>query len=281
MLNQNAAAPATLSFPAVVEVFPGHDPDHGLRCRLYHQDGWCDAWTWLSLDTTPPAALHWGTVTTMEVGKHQDDYLLLGLREDVDPPLSQLLPEQLCPIPGLLRQTTRLIDSLRIAPLRYFVTRALLQHDVLQGYWTSPASRGNHHGFPGGLAQHSLEIATMVASVEKLSPEDRELGIVFALLHDYGKIWCYDPIAFDPVNPREHEAHGLSRLEFDLIYLTRQDPRLGALMRELLGGPRAPREDKYPLAIGRIVRSFDQMSCEMTRKKPAKSRATFDCDIPF
>ncbi len=281
MLNRNLAAPATHSFPAVVEVLPGHDPDHGLRCRLYHEDGWCDAWTWLSLDTTPPAALHWGTVTTMEVGKHQDDYLLLGLREDVDPPLSQLLPEQLCPLPGVLRQTTRLIDSLQIAPLRYFVTRALLQQDVLHGYWNSPASRSNHHGFPGGLAQHSLEIATMVASVDKLSLEDRELGIVFALLHDYGKIWCYDPIAFDPVNPREHEAHGLSRLEFDLVYLTRQDPRLGALMRELLGGPRAHREDKYPLAIGRIVRSLDQMSCEMTRKAREKSRATFDCDIPF
>ncbi|ODS63712.1 MAG: hypothetical protein ABS41_05165 [Arenimonas sp. SCN 70-307] len=281
MLNPNVAAPATHSFPAVVEVLPGHDPDHGLRCRLYHEDGWCEAWTWLSLDTTPPAALHWGTVTAMEVGKRQEDYLLLGLRENVDPPLSQLLPEQLCPLPGVLRQTTRLIDSLQIAPLRYFMTRALLQQDALHGYWNSPASRGNHHGFPGGLALHSLEIATMVASVEKLSLEERELGIVFALLHDYGKIWCYDPIAFDPVDPRDHEAHGLSRLEFDLIYLTRQDPRLGALMRELLGGPRAPREAKYPLAIGTVVRSFDQMSCEMTRREPAESRATFDCDIPF
>ena len=281
MLDPNAAAPATLSFPAVVEVLPGHDPDHGLRCRLYHEDGWCEAWTWLSLDTTPPAALHWGTVTTMEVGKHQEDYLLLGLREDVDPPLSHLLPEQLCPLPGVLRQTTLLIDSLQIAPLRYFMTRALLQHDVLHGYWNSPASRRDHHAYPGGLAQHSLEVATMLASASGLPQEDRELGIVFALLHDYGKIWCYDPIAFDPVDPRDHEAHGLSRLDFDLIYLTRQDPRLGALMRELLGGPRAPREGKYPLAIGRIVRSFDQMSCEKTRKEPAESCATFDCDIRF
>jgi hypothetical protein len=281
MFNQNAAAPATLTFPAVVEVFPGHDPDHGLRCRLYHEDGWCDAWTWLSLDTTPPAALHWGTVTTMEVGKHQDDFLLLGLREDVDPPLSQLLPDQLCPLPGVLRQTTRLIDSLQIAPLRYFVTRALLQQDVLHGYWNSPASRRDHHAYPGGLAQHSLEVATMLASASGLPQEDRELGIVFALLHDFGKIWCYDPTAFDPVDPRQHEGHGLSRLEFDLIYLTRQDPRLGALMRELLGGPRAPREGKYPLAIGRIVRSFDQMSCEKTRRAARELCATLDWDPVF
>ena len=121
----------------------------------------------------------------------------------------------------------------------------------------------------------------MLASASGLPQEDRELGIVFALLHDFGKIWCYDPIAFDPVDPREHEAHGLGRLEFDLVYLIRQDPRLGALMRELLGGPRAPREGKYPLAIGRIVRSFDQMSCEKTRREPAETCATFDCDIPF
>lgn len=99
MLNPNAAAPSTLTYPAVVEVLPGHDPDHGLRCRLYHEDGWCDAWTWLSLDTTPPAALHWGAVTTMEVGKHQDDYLLLSRREDVDPPLSQVASGAAVPPP--------------------------------------------------------------------------------------------------------------------------------------------------------------------------------------
>lgn len=168
-----------------------------------------------------------------------------------------------------------------MAPLRYCVTRDLLQQDVLHGYWNSPASRRDHHAYPGGLAQHSLEVATMLASASGLPQEDRELGIVFALLHDFGKIWCYDPTAFDTVDPRKHEAYGLSRLDFDLIYLTRQDPRLGALMRELLGGPRAPREGKYPLAIGRIVRSFDQMSCEKTRRAARELCATLDWDPVF
>ena len=281
MLNQTTAAHPTLRFPAVVEVLPDRSPDHGLRCRLYHQDGCCEAWTWLALDTAPPAALHWGTVITMEIGQHPDDLLLLGLREDVEPTLSSLLPEHLCPIPGVLRQTTRLIDNLRNVPLRRFVTRALLNQDTLRGYWASPASRRDHHAYPGGLAEHSLEVATMLATASGLLEEDRELGIVFALLHDFGKIWCYDPISFDPVDPREHEAHGLAQLEFDLLYLSRQEPRLGALMHELLGGPRAPRDSKYPLAIGRIVRSFDQMSCEKTRKVSPESRATLDWDVPF
>lgn len=121
----------------------------------------------------------------------------------------------------------------------------------------------------------------MAASVALVSHEERELGIVFALLHDYGKIWCYGPIALEPVDSREHEADGLKRLEFDLVYLSRQDPRLGAIMRELLGGPRAPRDDNYPLAINTLVRALDQMSCEMTRKAKAKSLATFDCDMPL
>jgi hypothetical protein len=281
MLNSIIAGPTTLQFPAVVEVIANRDPDHGLRCRLYHQDGCCEAWTWLSLDTAPSAALHWGTVTTMEIGQHPEDRVLLGLRECVDLPLSSLLPQSLCPIPGVLRQATRLVDRLCSAPLRRFVTGALLGRDTLHGYWTSPASRRDHHAYPGGLAEHSLEVATMLATASGLREEDRELGIVFALLHDFGKIWCYDPIAFDPVDARAHEAHGLAQLEYELARLCQQDKRLGALMRELLGGPRAPRENKYPLAIGRVVRSFDQMSCEKTRKVSAESRATLDWDVPF
>ncbi|PRH81280.1 hypothetical protein [Arenimonas caeni] len=287
MFNSKRVAPAALKFPAVVEVISDPDPNHGVRCRLYSSCDWREAWTWLPLDTTLYGPLLWGVATTLEIGRPSEDLLLVDLHQDADLPLSNLLPEQLCPIPGLVRQTTRLIDGLQHAALREFITRALLQPDVLHGYWNSPASRGNHHGYPGGLAQHSLEIATMVASVdpewlkERDWHQDRELGIVFALLHDYGKIWCYDPIAFEPVDSREHEALGLLKLEEPLRILTQQDRNLGIQMRELLSGRQTQRKGPYPLAINKVVRAFDQFSCEMTRKPKAESRATFDCDIPF
>ena len=273
MIDPKYIAPETYRFPAVVEMLPGYDPNHGVRCRLYHQDGCVDAWTWLSLDPLPNV-LYWGWVSTMDIGSAYNDLLLLGLRENTDQPLASLLPERLCPINGVVRQVSALVDGLRNKPLRRFMTRTLLNQEALHGYWTSPASRRDHHAYPGGLAEHSLEVATMLATSSGLPDEDRELGIVFALLHDYGKIWCYDPVSFDPVDPREHEAHGLAKLEFDLLYLRRENARLGDLMVELLGGARAPREGRYPLAIGRIVRSFDQMSCEKTRRTLAKSRAT-------
>lgn len=277
MIDPKSLAPETYRFPAVVEVLPGHDPIYGVRCRLYHQDGCLDAWTWLSLDPTPNV-LYWGWVNTMDIGLAFNDVLLLGLRENVNQPLSNLLPENLCPIEGVVRQVSALVDGLRIRPLRRFMTRTLLNQDALHGYWTSPASRRDHHAYPGGLAEHSLEVARMLDTSSGLLDEDRELGIVFALLHDYGKIWCYGPVAFDPVDAREHEAHGLAQLEFDLLCLRREHARLGDLMVELLGGARAPREGRYPLAIGRIVRSFDQMSCEKTRRTLTESLSTLVSD---
>jgi hypothetical protein len=282
MLTPTTSAPATLEFPATVEVLPGQNPHYGLRCRLYHRDGWCDAWTWLPLPPAPSGALRTGVVTTLDIGQDPNDLLLLGLREDANTSLSSLLPETLCPLSGVLRQITRMIDGLCNPPLQEFMSHALLLNSVvLHGYWNSPASRRDHHAYPGGLAEHSLEVATMLATASGLPEQDRALGIVFALLHDYGKIWCYDPLAFDPVDPRQHEAHGLAQLAPALRRLHEQDAWLGARLQELLGGRRAPRENKYPLAIGRIVRSFDQMSCEKTRKVVAESRATSDWDIPF
>lgn len=277
MTGSNLIVPETSRFPAVVEVFSGYDPDYGVRCRLYHQDGFVDAWTWLSLDPTPNV-LYWGWVSTMEIGPTYNDVLLLGLHTNADQPLSSLLPESLCPVDGVVRQVSALIDGLGSRPLRRFMTRTLLNQEALHGYWTSPASRRDHHAYPGGLAEHSLEVATMLATSVGLPDKDRELGIVFALLHDYGKIWCYDPSVFDPVDPREHEAHGLARLELELADLRRESPRLGQLIVELLGGARAPREGRYPLAIGRIVRSFDQMSCEKTRRHWTKPRLTLVAD---
>ncbi len=270
MFDTQIIAPDTHRFPAVVEVLPGHDPNLGVRCHLYQRNGWAGAWTWLPLDHAPPGLLYWGTVTTIEIGQGANDLLLVGLRECADQPLSTLLPESLCPIAGVVRQTAALIDGLHCTPLRRFMTRALLTQDALRGYWSSPASRRDHHAYPGGLAEHSLEVATMLATSSGLLDEDRELGIVFALLHDYGKIWCYDQLAFHPVDPREHEAFGLVQLESALLYLRRDHARLGDLTVELLGGARAPREGRYPLAIGRIVRSFDQMSCEKTRRTLSK-----------
>lgn len=106
----------------------------------------------------------------------------------------------------------------------------------------------------------------MVATGSGLPEEERELGIALALLHDYGKIWCYEDWDGSRVDSREHESFGLSQLSRPLQLLQFDEPDLGARMQELLGGRRASRSSQYPLAIGRTVHAFDQMSCEKTRR---------------
>lgn len=281
MFDHNHVVHDTAHFPAIVEVTAKQSDNLGLLCRIYHQNGWCDAKTWLSLQTTPPYVLHWGWATTLALGEDQTDVLLLGLRENPDQPLATLLSDSWCPIPNIVSQTTALIDDLLSQPLHQFMTRALLHWDAMHGYWQSPASRRNHHAYPGGLAQHSLEVATMLVTSSGLTQEDRELGTAFALLHDYGKIWCYTPDAVGRVDSRQHEAIGLTELEPGLLHLRGQDERLGALMEELLGGRRTPREGRYPLAIGQIVRSFDQMSCEMSRRVSPKASDMSWLELPI
>jgi hypothetical protein len=83
----------------------------------------------------------------------------------------------------------------------------------------------DHHNFVGGLARHSLEVATMVASSSLLSKDDRDLGISMALLHDYGKIWCYRDGKYTADHKRGHEVVGLEKLAPHLDILRRESPR--------------------------------------------------------
>lgn len=61
------------------------------------------------------------------------DTLLLGMKEDRDTPLDLMLADDMCPISEVVMQTARLIDSLRISPLRRFLGAALIRPDVLYG----------------------------------------------------------------------------------------------------------------------------------------------------
>ena len=171
----------------------------------------------------------------------------------------------LCPIVGVVAQIRELIQGIESWPLRRFVLAALTQPDAATGFWLAPASIGHHHSHPGGLAQHSLEVAVMVANSTALPTSDRDLGIALALLHDYGKIWCYHDGQYTADHKRGHVLVGLDKLKPLLATLRQQDEEAALKMEELLGGRRERSDHRYPLAIGRIVNAFDQFSCEKAR----------------
>ena len=193
MRETHYVVPPTVTFPAAIELLTGKSSGLGKRCRIHHREGYVDAWTWLDLGAPGDSRVLAGAATTMEISCHGTDYLLLGLVQEADQPLTCLLADELCPIPGVVRQTALLVDGLKNPAVRKFVRHALLLPGALTGFWQRPASRRDHHAYPGGLAEHSLEVATMVASVSGLMEADRELGIAFGLLHDFGKVWSLWP----------------------------------------------------------------------------------------
>jgi len=263
MLDTTLKAPQTMRYPAILEGLTEPDAQGACLCRVHDRHGTSEGWTWLSSPSTNGPMT--GEVTVMTLGFDVADLLVLGFDPLPHLPLAEALDEKRCPIPGLVRQVSDLIESLRTDAFYRFVREALLHPDALLHFWISPASRRDHHAYAGGLAEHSLEVATMVASASGLPKDDREIGIVFALLHDYGKLWCYGPDA-PRRNSLAHEQIGYDALLPALDRLIEAEPDAGARLAELLGGPKAPRGTAYPLAIGTIVRAFDQMSCEKTRR---------------
>lgn len=267
-MNPIIVAPYTCRLPAAVAVESGGDRARGYRCRVVCREGIIDAWTWMDLAGPNVERTHHGTASILPLGTAPDTHLLVGFTADSYEPLGNILPDDLCPIPDVVRHTTSLVDQLCNEPLRDFVVRALLRVPALTHFWICPASRADHHAYSGGLAEHSLDVALAVSTAHGLPRIERELGIVYALLHDYGKLWWLDPTLRDPQEHRSHEVLGRARLQTDLDELRHDDPILADTLDELLGGPSIPRSTRYPLAIRKVVQAFDQMSCEKTRDLP-------------
>jgi len=64
-----------------------------------------------------------------------------------------------------------------------------LQGESWKKFEAAPAAKSLHHGYRGGLLEHSGEVAALCDSVACTIPHlDRDLLITAALLHDFGKL---------------------------------------------------------------------------------------------
>lgn len=128
----------------------------------------------------------------------------------------RLIPLSSCPHPDIPERLELLVDRLTVPALRDFVEALFNDGDLREAFLHAPASRHHHHSHPGGLAEHSLECAEIVAGLPLFSVEERELGGVAALCHDIGKVWT-------------HSGRRRSVLDHDLIVLEVLAPFLKGL----------------------------------------------------
>jgi hypothetical protein len=242
--------------PALVEVVEAAGPS-GSVVRIQTHTGTRLAWCWVALNRHD--TVRRGHASILPFRRSIPQEVLVGFEPDDRIPIRDLVHDGLCPIPDVVAHTVALVESIDHPGIRECVTSALLDSRASPRFWRCPASLAHHHAIEGGLALHSLEVATLVASSRGLSTWDRDLGIAYALLHDYGKVLCYGNGRYTKHQKRGHVAVGLELLELHVQNVGWNDPEAETQLMELLGGPQ---QGPYPLALGRIVRAFDQKSCE-------------------
>lgn len=172
-----------------------------------------------------------------------------------------LIPDARCPIYGVVSQTCELIQSIESPGLRSLLAETFLQSDIYERYWTAPASLSHHHSYPGGLAQHSLEVAVATSSIRGIDPWQRDVMLAYALLHDIGKVWAYVDGQLTPeARLYGHEALGLRAVQPVLEASPELDEQSRSTLRKLLLGEwkRTWRAPEAPL--GEIVRAMDRFS---------------------
>jgi len=166
----------------------------------------------------------------------------------------------------------RIVTGLTLAPLRDFAGSVLSDPCIGPRFLMVPASRNHHHNFPGGLLQHSLECARIVASCPGFGRFEREVGIVAALLHDVAKIRTHQldgrmtPMAWLV----GHDNMTLEVLAGHLSALDRTCADAAHALRHIWSwlGERHPRRPSL-IGIANLVSMADQLSCHLNVQQRA------------
>lgn len=157
------------------------------------------------------------------------------------------------------------MDAIQTPALRHFLSDVYSVAEVYDYYWTCPASQSHHHAYRGGLADHSVEMAENVCDTPRLSVIERDVGMVHALLHDVGKIWCYDE-NLSHLKPMGHELVGLAKLHAQFEELENHWPDGAVALRSLLSGSWKRKSGMPLMSIRSLVRAFDQTSAERSMR---------------
>jgi 3'-5' exoribonuclease len=73
--------------------------------------------------------------------------------------------------------------------LKSLIDRFVTDHTFIQQFKRAPAAKNFHHGYLGGLLEHTLSVCELMLPVVSHYPElDRDLLLAGAFLHDIGKV---------------------------------------------------------------------------------------------
>ena len=110
----------------------------------------------------------------------------------------------------------KLVASIQNQNLRIFVACCLDSR-----FYECPAAIRRHHEYIGGLCEHTLETVKIALAIMDTMPRtkiNRDMVIAGCVLHDIGKIFCFDKVGQsyvpnDTYNLIEHITMGIMYIE--------------------------------------------------------------------
>lgn len=109
------------------------------------------------------------------------------LKDEADPNLFlETAPQD---IRAMMRSLKEILKEIRDPYLHKLVETFLSDRVFLEGFKRAPAAKNFHHGYIGGLLEHTLSVCRLAKSItDHYSQLDKDLMITGAFLHDIGKI---------------------------------------------------------------------------------------------
>jgi hypothetical protein len=163
------------------------------------------------------------------------------------------------------------------AAIRPFLMAVFRDPDIGPAFADRPASIAHHHAYPGGLLVHSTEVAWRLFR-EPLASDEKALLVAAALLHDLGKIRCYEADGQRTVLGCrvDHEILTLELLAPHLRALDADWPAGGARLRQLLSWRASREQPTPPDALIELLRSADRLSARYQQPALALRSAAAD-----
>lgn len=251
----------TILVNAVIEYVTSFEsgPNH---LRVLNEHDQIEAWSWLPLRSVDAGSVLKAEVRAMPLDTPEGATHVVTCIEPMrDLDVFNLIPDGFGRTEDVVFRCRDVVDACTTVSLRRFLSDVFSMPEVYRHFWTCPASRSHHHAYAGGLAQHSIEMAENVRDTPRLSDLERDVGIAHALTHDVGKLWCYAPDSTH-LQALGHELVGLAQLHGALERLASDWPDGAVALRSLLSRQWKRLGGKPLLAVGSLVRAYDQASAE-------------------
>jgi len=247
--------------------------------ELGDMSGSLKSYMWLDKHQTPPGLSTNSRVSVCAQLRYLNGgwIAIVHAMENLDAKVSDpvaLLPVWICPSNGLLAQLHDVINTIENEPFRGLLDNIFSDDAIALPFLAAPGSTANHHGYAGGLLEHSVECAVIINHMPLFPIETRDLGVVAALLHDVGKIRTLSPTV-----KLSHEGfllnHDALTLEILAPHLKCFDsvwPDAAIALRYLLTW-RSHRRKRHPLmTIAEAIASADRISSSLNKENAAFSQ---------